>query len=283
MGKGKNGSLINCIATTLIAYFITVPGHELLHLLTHMAYGSKLLYYSAGAVDATVADYSVLSPFHRIMVAGGSASILNVIFALILVLVLMKAKNLKAMTRLFLIQLAGMQAVQGIGYFLIGGVFAVGDWGNVFERISDLPGLVTALRIILSVTGSAGIVALFFFLNYQSYYFIEHKDDKKERRYVAFRLHGIVLIIGFALGMIVSALSPAMKDGSLNWSICILFNFMWIPFLWGWLYTGYLVKPPKEGRFLYPLPEKPSWILFAVGVVLILIDIFVFGPGIRLG
>ena len=167
----------------------------MLHLLTHIIYGSKLLYYSAGAVDATVADYASLSAFDRIMVAGGSASILNVIFAIILAIVLLKAKNTKPMMRLFLIQLMGMQAVQGIGYFLIGGLFAVGDWGNVYDKISDMPGLVTALRIILSVLGAAGIVALFFFLNYTSYYFIENKDDKAERRYVALRLHLIVFIV----------------------------------------------------------------------------------------
>lgn len=283
MKKQKDMSLVNCIATTLIAYFITVPGHELLHLLTHIIYGSKLLYYSAGAVDATVADYASLSAFDRIMVAGGSASILNVIFAVILAVILFKAKNIRAMTRVFLVQLMGMQAVQGIGYFLIGGLFAVGDWGNVYEQLTDFPGLVTALRIVLSVLGAGGIVALFFLLNYLSYHFIENKEDKAERRYVAVRLHLVVLIIGFALGMIVSGMSPAMKDGYLTWGLCILFNFMWIPFLWGWLYTAYLVKPPKKAHFLYKLPAEPNWILLGIGILLILIDIFLFGPGIYLG
>jgi hypothetical protein len=248
-----------------------------------MVYGSKLLYYSAGAVDATVADWSALSVFDRIMVAGGSASIINALTAVILMIILLKAKNLKAMTRVFLTQLMGAQFVQGIGYFLIGGLFSAGDWGNVYERISDVPNLVTVLRIVLSVLGCGGIVALFFILNYLSYSFIENKDDKNERRYVGFRLHMTVLIVGFTVGMICSGLSPAMKDGYLNWGMCILFNFMWIPFLWGWLYTGYLMKPPKNSRFLYKLPTDPNWILLAVGIILVLVEIFVFGPGIYLG
>ena len=74
----KNASLVNCIALGLLAYFITVPGHELLHLLTHMIYGDKLLYYSAEAVDA-VTDYAGLSLFSKIMNAGASACILNAI------------------------------------------------------------------------------------------------------------------------------------------------------------------------------------------------------------
>ena len=276
-------SLINCIATAMLAIFITVPGHELLHLLTHVAYGSKLLYYSAGAVDAPVADYAGLSAFDRIMVAGGSASILNALFAIVLLVVLLKVKSLKPLTRVFLTQLMGTQAVQGIGYFLIGGLFGAGDWGSVYDRIGDLPGLVTALRIVLSILGACGIVALFFVLNYLSYFFIENMDDKTERRYVALRLHLVVLIIGFSLGMIVSGLSPAMKDGYLTWGLCILFNFMWIPFLWGWLYTGFLMKPPRKSRFLYRLPSEPNWILLSAGIIVTLIDILVFGPGIYLG
>lgn len=284
MKKQKDMSIVNCITTALLAIFITVPGHELLHLLTHMAYGSKLLYFSAGAVDAFVADYTSFSVFDRIMVAGGSASILNALFGIILLIVLLKARHLKPMTRVFLIQLMGGQMVQGIGYFLIGGLFGVGDWGNVYGVLSDAPGVVTALRIALSALGSIGIVVLFFILNYTSYWFIDNKDDRKERRHVAFRLHLIMLILGFSLGMICSAFSPAMADGYLNWGMCILFNFMWVPFFWGFMFTGVMnVLPPKESRFLYKLPSEPNWILFIVSVVLILVDIFVFGPGIYLG
>ena len=284
MNRKKDMSLVNCIATAMLACFITVPGHELLHLLTHMVYGSKLLYYSAGAVDAVVADWSNLSVFDRIMVAGGSASILNAVFGILLMVILLKAKNLKPMMRLFLTQLMGGQAVQGIGYFLIGGLFGAGDWGEVYSRLTEYPEVVRDLRIVLSVTGACGIVALFFILNHMSWFFIENPEDRKERIYVAFRLHLIVLIVGFTIGMICSGLSPAMKDGYLNWGICFLFNFMWIPFFWGFMFTGVMkVLPPKNRQFLYPLPQKANWILLGVSMALVLTEILVFGPGIRLG
>ena len=177
MKSGKDMSILNCAATAMLACFITVPGHELLHLLTHMIYGSKLLYYSAGAVDAIVPDYSILSPFHRIMVAGGSASVLNALFGIILLIVLMKVR-MGPLVRTFLTQLMGAQFVQGIGYFLIGGVFGAGDWGNVYAQLTEYPGLVTFLRITLSLIGAVGIVALFFFLNHLSYCFIYRLSGK---------------------------------------------------------------------------------------------------------
>lgn len=282
MKSEKNLSLLNCLATALLACFITVPGHELFHLLTHMVYGSKLLMYSAGAVDALVEDYTVFSPFHRIMVAGGSASILNAIIGIILLVILFKVK-MGSLQRVFLTQLMGAQMVQGIGYFLVGGLFGAGDWGAVYAQLTDYPGLVLFLRILLSILGAGGIVALFFILNYMSYYFIENKDDRKERQYVAFRLHLLVLFCGFAIGMICTAVSPALESGELTILLGVLYNIMWIPFFWAYMYTAFMVKPPKEGRFLYHLPTEPHYVLLAVSVILVLFEIFVLGPGIRLG
>lgn len=278
--KQNDQSIINCLATTMLAVFITVPGHELLHLLTHIIYGSRLVCYSAGAVEAVVADMESLSPFHRIMVAGGSASIINVIIDIILAVVLLRAK-LGPMVRLFLTQLMGMQAVQGIGYFMIGGLFGAGDWGNVYRALTEYPGLVSVLRIVLSVLGVAGVLGLFFFLNYLSYYFIEDKDNKVERMHVAVNLHLLPLIIGFSLGMICSFMSPMANTGALSIGESILFNFMWIPFFWGFMFTGVMkTLPPKMSRFLYRLPEKPNWMLLGVAVILMLVDIIIFAPGI---
>ena len=126
-------------------------------------------------------------------------------------------------------------------------------------------------------------MALFFILNYMSYYFIENKDDKQERRFVAFRLHLLVLIIGFAVGMICTALSPMTKTGELSIGLGFLYNMMWIPFFWGFMFTGFIVKPPKKGRFLYLLPRKGNYVLAAISVILVLVEIFVLGPGIKLG
>ena len=279
METKKDLSLVNCIATGMLAYFFTVPVHEFFHLLTRVIYGDQLVCYSAGAVKA-IENYEGMSVFDRIMDAGGSASILNVIIGLILLLVVLKV-NMGPLMRVFMIQLMGTHLCCGIGYFMIGGFFGAGDWGNVFSTLGDAPGVVTALRIVLSILGAAGIVWLFFLLKSMSYYFIEDRDNTKERNYVGLRMHLLMVPIGFGVGMIVTLLSPAMGSGDLSLGLGVLYNFMWIPFLWGFLFTGPMkTLPPKESRYLYSIPKKPNWILFAVAVALILVDIFVFGPGI---
>ena len=278
--KKKSLSFVNCLSAGLLVYFITVPGHELLHLLTHLAYGDKLLYYSAEAVDA-VADYAGMPLFHRIMDAGASACILNAVFGIILLIVLLKVRKTGPMLRVFLVQLMGAQFCQGVGYFLIGGLFGVGDWGNVFDVLADYPDLVTILRIILSAIGAAGIVGLFFILNYFSYDFIENSDDRQDRMNVALKLHLLVFIIGIIVGTICWGMSPVVRSGELSFMIGIFFDFMWIPFFWGFMFTGVMkVLPPAKSHFMYKLPEKPAWLLLAAGAAFILLDIFLFGPGI---
>ena len=279
MKTKRDLSVVNCIGTSLLAIFFSVPVHEFFHLLTHMAYGSRLVYYSASAVDAN-ANYDGLSIFNRIMLAGGSASILNVIVGTILLLIVLKV-NMGPLMRVFMIQLMGAHMTLGVGYFMIGGFFGAGDWGNVFLRIADVPKVVTALRIMLSILGSAGIVGLFFLLNYLSYFFIEDHANKKERLYVALRLHLLIFIIGFIDGITVTLVSPAMKTGELSLGLGFLYNMMWIPFFWGFMFTGPMhTLPPKKSRFLYSLPKKPNLIVIVAGIALILVDLFVFGPGI---
>ena len=279
MESKKDLSLLNCISTGLLAYFFSVPVHELFHLLTRIVYGDPLVCYSAGAVEA-IENYDGMSVFDRIMDAGGSASIINVIVGFILLVIVLKVR-MGATMRLFMIQLTGAHFSIGIGYFMIGGFFGAGDWGNVFGALADEPGAVTALRIVLSILGAGGIVWLFFLLNSLSYYFIEDKDNKKERMHVAFGLHLLMLLIGYPVGIIVTLLSPAMQSGDLSLGLGLLYNMMWIPFFWGFMFTGPMkTLPPKKSKYLYSLPKKPNWILFAVAVALILVDIFVFGPGI---
>ena len=281
MKKEKDLSIINCIATSLLAYFFPVPVHELFHLLTSLAYGDSIMCYSAGAVQPMgYIDISSFSVFNRIMAGGGSASIINAIIGLVLLIVVLKVK-MGPMIRLFMIQLMGAHLSCGFGYFMIGGFFGAGDWGQVISYLSDTPGTITALRVILSVIGSAGVVFLFFILNHMSYYFIEDPQNKPEKLRIAAKIHLPMLILGYGVGIIITVLSPAAASGHLSLGLGILYNMMWIPFLWGFLFTGPMnVLPPKKSRFLYKLPAKPNWILFVIAVILIIVDIVVFGPGI---
>lgn len=282
MRQGKDRSILNCLATSLLAYVFTVPVHELFHAVTSLAYGDRILTFSATAVEsADLVNYSALPAFGRIMAGGGSASILNAVIAVVLAVVLFKC-TMGAALRLFLTQLMGAQFCQGFGYFLIGGIFAAGDWGNVFSYFPDDPGLVSVLRIILSIIGTAGVVLTFFLLNHMSYYFIEDSSDKKEKMSVGFKLHLLMFIIGTAAGILTTIIGPHYRSGGMSIGTVILFSFMWIPFFWGFMFTGVMkVLPPRESRFLYRLPEKANYALIAAGAALMLIVILVLGPGIR--
>ncbi|MBR0415335.1 MAG: hypothetical protein IJI67_09745 [Clostridia bacterium] len=283
MENKRNYTWFNCIATALLAYFFTVPFHEFLHFLTYYAYGDKVAIYSAGAVQGMgLVDIATLPVFHRIMLAGGSASIINALIGIVLFIVLIKAKSLKPLPRLFLTQLMGGQLVQGIGYFMIGGLFGAGDWGGVYAYLNDVPGVRTGLQIALSVIGCGGVVAIFFMLNHLSYYFIEDSSDKKQRRTVGFQLHMTVFIVGFIVGLICSALSPMNATGELNFGLGLLYNCMWIPFFWGFMFTGFMVKPPKQSRFTGKLDADRHIGLWVVSIALILVDICIFGPGIAI-
>ena len=164
MDQKKNFSTINCIASAMIAYFFTIPLHELFHLITFYIYGDKCYYITSFNVkNMELFDYSTLPAFHRIMVAGGSASILNMIIGVVLFIILLKMK-MGPTLRLFFIQVMGLHLNVGLGYFLNGGMIGLGDWGSVFSYFKDDPGFVTVLRVILTIIGFAGAIALFFVL-----------------------------------------------------------------------------------------------------------------------
>ncbi len=281
MKQKKDLSIINCIATSLLAVFFSIPVHEVIHLITFYAYGDQCEYYAATSVNYLgLIDYYSLPTFHRIMATGGSASIVNLIIGLVLLIILLKGK-LTPMIRLFLTQLMGAHLTESFGYFMIDGIFGAGDWGNVFSYFTDAPGLVSALRIVLSVVGIGGTVSLFFILNHMSYYFIEDPNDKAQRMDVAVRLYLMMLIVGVITHFATWAQNPGVRSGATSFAFSCLTVLMWIPFFWGFMFTGVMkVCPPKKSRFLYKLPEKPNYILLAAGVILILVDIFVFGPGI---
>ena len=232
MKQSKDLSIVNCIATSLLAVFFSIPVHEFIHFITFYIYGDKCEYFAATSVNyLELIDYRSLSTFHRVMATGGSASIVNAIIGLILLVILFKAK-LGSMTRLFLTQLMGAHLTEGFGYFMIDGIFGAGDWGNVFSYFTDAPEFVSVLRIVLSVVGIGGTVCLFFILNHMSYYFIEDPEDKGQRMGVAIRLHLVMLITGVITHFATWAQNPGVKSGATSFAFSCLTVLMWIPFFW---------------------------------------------------
>ena len=282
MNQKKSLSVINCIATCLLAFILTIPMHELFHLLTFYSYGfgDQITVFSATCVgfDETKVAFESLTPFHRVMAAGGSASILNTLIGIVLFIVLLKCR-IGAMMRVFLTQMMGAQLATGFGYFFIDPLTLLGDWGNVFSCFYNAPTMVLTMRIMLFIIGSVGIVFTFFALNYMSYYFIENPADKHERLYVATRLHLVMLIVATIIGCIGGMISPT--SGGTYFAV-IFANMEWIVFFWAFMFTWSMVKHPKKSRYLYSLPQSPNYLLLVISVVLILINIMVLGPGVNL-
>ena len=282
MGQNNNLSIINCIASALVVYFCTIPLHELIHLATFYIYGDKCYYFTSFNVkNMELFDYTTLPTFHRIMVTGGSASILNAIIGIVIFIILLKVK-MGPMVRLFLIQYMGLNLNVGLGYFLNGGMIGLGDWGNVFSYFKDNPGLVATLRVILTIVGCGGTVVFFFILNYMAYYFIKDPSDKRQRRIVAAKMYLTAFFVGVIALLASYSQNPDIRSGAMSKTTIYVSPFMFIGFFWGFMFTGFLVKPPKESRYLYDIPAKPNYILLAVGLILLLINTFVLGPGVHL-
>ncbi len=81
-------------------------------------YGHKVEYFSAGSVGPVyLYDIHELPPFHRIMVAGGSASITNAILGVVLFILLIRIRKMPPMLRLFLTQLMEGSFLKDSGIF----------------------------------------------------------------------------------------------------------------------------------------------------------------------
>ena len=277
----KDFSLLTCTMSGMLAFVLSVPVHEFVHFLTDLIYGHEVIIFSANAVlSSDDFDFMSLPPFHRAMAAGGSASIVNIITAIIVFFVIIKVA-MGPKLRVFLIQYFAMQMCIGFGYFMVNGLFgAFGDWGNVFGLFPD--STVVIMRIILGTLGCAGILFTMFALNYMSYYFIKKVDDKKERFHVGLGLYLLPFIASSVFAVIVDMNSILMREGYFesNPFFSIAVRFMFIPLFWGFMFTWVMVKHPKESRFIYNLPSDPQYILWGITVILMLIDLFVLAPGI---
>jgi hypothetical protein len=282
MEKRKDFWLINCIATSMLAYFCTIPFHESLHALTYLAYGDKVSNITAGSAERVgLVDFTQLGTFHKIMTSG-SASIINAIIGVVLLVVLLKVTDIPGMLRLFLTQLMVGQLLEGFGYFLIG-TFSIGDWGNVYKLFSDSPGTVSVLRIVLMILGFGAMVPILYIITYITYHFIETPSDKNERKKVSIGLNLVLFLAAYIVGALATINLPVVKSGEMSYWMFLLFNLMWfvglVAFFYAW--GGIMVKPPKQSIRKCSLPKEPHPIIWGLAVALILFDIFVLGSGIQ--
>lgn len=285
MSTERDFSLLNSIATAVLAYFFTIPFHEFIHFVTFYIYGHKVEYFSAGSVGSILQyDLHELPLFHRILVAGGSASIVNAIIGVVLFVILIKVNEIPPLLRLFLTQLMAGQLLEGFGYFLIGGYFKTGDWGNVISYCDDIPGCEMGLRIVLAAIGTVSSFFILYFLTAFTYHFVEDPSDKADRRRASVRLNLTFTLAGVIIGSLCDLRIPEVVNGDLPYWLFMLYKLTFglslVAFFYAW--AGIMAKPPKESKLKSRIPTEPYPLVWIAALVLALIDIIWFAPGVYL-
>ena len=278
----RTNSIFNVIATGFLAYIATIPVHELIHLITFYAYGDKCEVFTAFSVhEMNLIDYMSLPVFDRIMACGGSASLFNVIIGIVVFTVLLKVKA-GPMVRIFLIQLMGMHFSEGFSYFVMGGFFQFGDWGNVFSYFPNDTDIVSTMRIVLEITGVVGGLFTVFALSRFSYAFISDPNNRRERLSVSLKLYFIPFIVIYVAGIVMGFNSYLINSEGYGIEFQLFSGFNFIPFVYAFLLTWLLNKPPKSNHFLYKLPDESHYIVWAISTIFILLDAIILAPGIQL-
>ena len=271
--------ILNCLALFVIALNLTAPVHESTHLLTQMAAGMDPYNLSFGCADTVgTARVDLDSVFWRIMFAG-SAALMNIVIGLVCFVILRKAR-LGPLSRVFVLQLTLLHLCMGFGYFLrdsiaYNGSDSMGDWGKVIYLFNGS----AALRIVLFILGMIGYLLALSVAYLEAYHFISDSSDKAERRQVASAIYLIPYIFNVVVYTLLNLTSPI---GIMNAIIIsgILNLFGYLAFLWGYLFVGHMVKPPKESIYYFsPCAEKKP-VLWIVALALVLIDAFILCPGI---
>lgn len=187
--KERLYTIVNLIATGIIAMSLTGPVHEFTHLVTQLIAGCTPEVFSYAAVSTGGTPSVNLDSFIWKIMYEGSAALLNIVVGLVLLLVLNKVK-MKALSRAFVVQLTLMHLCMGFGYFLRDGILYsdgtnLGDWAKVIGRFGGSG----ALRVTLVVLGCIGILLTFYIAFYEAYHFIGDNNNRPERRMVSSTLY----------------------------------------------------------------------------------------------
>ncbi len=282
MASNKIGisETVNSLSTGLIAIFFSHVLHELTHLITALAVGAEARRFNLFAVDIELYNDSFFL-WHDIAIEAG-ASIMNLLAGFIALLLFYSVKEKPGVLwRQFFLQAAGYNFLMGFGYFLFDSLFyspdIPGDWRSV---ITMLDGSV-ALRVVLMIIGTAGMLFAFFWLARSVLVFVTDKNSTESRFAAAFP---VLMVPYIAFGIIYSILSiwhpVGFPDGLI---ITVLqFGFGFSGLLWAFFLAVYWLKPKEDINFGGELPRKISkgWLISAL--VIFLIEVFIMLPTIDL-
>ena len=274
-------TVLNGLALMILAVTLTGPVHEGVHMVTQVAAGLTPDFISFGVMSASGTPVVDMGSFFWKIMFHGSAAIFNVVLGLLLTIVLYRAR-LRPLSRHFTLLLTILHLCTGFGYILRDGIFYVpnggmGDWSKVLDVFEGN----LVLRICMIVVGCVGYLFALYLAYHEAYHFIEHNEDKAERKRVTSALYlwpylfNAVVFTGLTLLSPLGALDSLFISGTLN-----LFGYF--PFMIGFLYAGLLLKPMKRNIYYFsPCAEKKP-VLWAASVAVLVFDALILCPGIYL-
>ena len=266
--------ILNCLALGIIAMNLTSPVHESTHLLTQMIAGSKPVLLAFGCADTVNPTANIDTAFWKIMYAG-SAALMNIVIAFVLLIVLKKCK-LGPLSRPFVLIMTLMHFSMGFGYFLRDGILYtpgsdnLGDWAKVLENFNGS----IVLRIAMLVVGCLGILFVFYIAWRQAYHFISNNNDKKERNRIASALYLFPYLCNAVLFTLVELRGPIAQDNIGSFLIIspIINIFGMIGFFWGYMFVAHMVKPRKDNVYYFSICDEKKIILWVIALAVLVFD-----------
>ncbi len=253
---------LTIVAIAVIAAIFTIWFHESTHAITCLLTGGSVKEYSALYVLCETA-----SPW-QLKVTDASASLANLVIALLLIIPFNKAIAKSGAWKLILWLLITLNYLWGAGYWLFSGFADIGDWANVIAGWE--PAWLWRIMMIVLGTGT------FLFAIWYSLKLLgriiggtapeQYKRATRLSLLVYFSALGVVLLTGIMnpLGMLSLPVTASIMG------VCGAFS----PFLWmtQWFKSDMFPKTPGDS-----LAIPRNWPLIVVALSSIILYSFVLG------
>ncbi len=269
-----NKKLINILAISFVAVFITQVGHEATHGILATLVGAKWTQFNFFFIDHKWLGES--SRTGDLIITGGAA-IMNILIGILAAYFFnQKAFASRATLRLFLFYLAAYNTFTGFGYLFTDPLFYqkggenLGDW----KKIVDMFGGGWNVRLPIALIGAAGTLWMFMWIGHNAQAFI---TDQTQRMKTCVQL---MLVPYLVWNLVIVALGSFLPFPEISVIIAIHYFFGYFGIFWGTFMAGIWIQ--IKGEFTRTELQESlqiNWLVSAI--ILLLIAIFILLPNIN--
>ena len=251
--------------------------HESIHALTALLIGAKIDYVSFYAIETSwpIAGIDMI-PFREALIAG-SAAIFNILLAVICIALFYKIKN--PSQRLFVFYLGAYSLFLGFGYLLIDPLRAspdsLGDWAKV---VMFLGGSWT-IRLLVFLIGGIGTVYGYFWTGSAAQYF---NYEEKQKMFNYKRLGVMLCLLPYIIiNSILTVIAFAQNSEGAFFALFLYWG-AYLGLFWAFMIK--FVWSKYEGHFQDEtyIPDRTTFWPLLIAMILILLVVFILGPGITM-